>query len=307
MAIVARMGRRLGAFALAVGLAACNPVPSASPGATATGAPGTATASPGTAGEPPACIAKGPPVEEPAAWHGRVFYEAFVRSFADSDGDGVGDLAGMTDRLDYLNDGDPATDDDLGITGIWLMPVAEALSYHGYDVLDYTAVERDYGDAAAMRSFVQAAQARGILVIVDLVVNHTSRDHPWFLDAGPGDEHADWYLWEDERPPVARSDGTRVWHEADGRFYYGYFWEGMPDLNLGNPDVTAELDAVAEFWLATSASTGSASMPPSTSSRTATSSRTSTRRSRGWRASVSGSIQGHPDALVLGEVFDRPR
>ena len=86
-------------------------------------------------------------VPEPGApwWQGRVFYEVFVRSFQDSDGDGIGDIRGLIDRLDYLNDGDPTTTDDLGVTGIWLMPVTEGLSYHGYDVTDYRSIDADYG------------------------------------------------------------------------------------------------------------------------------------------------------------------
>jgi glycosidase len=103
-----------------------------------------------------------------------VFYEVFVRSFQDSDGDGIGDLRGLTSRLDQLNDGDPATTDDLGVTGLWLMPVAESPSYHGYDVTDYRTVERDYGTADDFRALIAAAHERGIAVIVDLVINHTS-------------------------------------------------------------------------------------------------------------------------------------
>jgi glycosidase len=183
-------------------------------------------------------------------WNDRVFYEVFVRSFQDSDGDGIGDLRGLIDRLDYLNDGDPATTDDLGVTGIWLMPVAESPSYHGYDVVDYRSIEADYGTAEDFRALVDAAHERGIAVIVDLVLNHSSREHPWFVEAAAGEGPEDWYLWADERPRgVVKEGGGRVWHPLDDRFYYGYFWEGMPDLNLANPGVTAELDDVARFWV----------------------------------------------------------
>jgi glycosidase len=183
-------------------------------------------------------------------WNDRVFYEVFVRSFQDSDGDGIGDLKGLTSRLDYLNDGDPATTTDLGVTGLWLMPVAESPSYHGYDVTDYTKVEPDYGTAADFRALVDAAHKRGIAVIPDLVLNHTSVEHPWFVDSETkGSPHADWYLWSDTDPGITRTDGTQVWHQKDGRWYYGYFWEGMPDLNLANPAVTAELEEDADVWL----------------------------------------------------------
>ena len=134
-------------------------------------------------------------------WADRVFYEVFVRSFADSDGDGIGDLRGLTQRLDYLNDGDPATTDDLGVTALWLMPVAESPSYHGYDVVDYRAVESDYGTADDFKALVEAADERGIAIVVDFVINHSSRDHPWFQEARTrGSEHEDWYVWADERP-----------------------------------------------------------------------------------------------------------
>jgi glycosidase len=183
-------------------------------------------------------------------WTDRVFYEVFVRSFADSDGDGIGDLRGLTQRLDYLNDGDPATTDDLGVTGLWLMPIAESPSYHGYDVVDYRAVEADYGTAADFKALIAAAHERGIAIVTDFVINHTSREHPWFQDARkPGSAHDDWYVWADEHPGIAKSDGGRVWHPDGDRFYYAYFWEGMPDLNLTNPDVTAEIDSIGDFWL----------------------------------------------------------
>ena len=250
-------------------------------------------------------LATAVPATSPAAWNGRVFYEIFVRSFADSDADGIGDLAGLTSRLDYLNDGDAATTDDLGVTGIWLMPVAEAASYHGYDVTDYTAVERDYGDRAAMRALVEAAHERGMLVIVDLVINHTSRDHPWFEDSSePGSEREDWYLWADERPPVARSDGSRVWHEANGRFYYGYFWEGMPDLNLANPDVTAELDAVARFWLDDMGVDGFR-LDAAKHLIEDGDELENVDETFDWLAGFRDRVHAtHPEALVLGEVFD---
>ena len=179
-----------------------------------------------------------------------MFYEVFVRSFKDSDGDGNGDIRGLIDRLDYLNDGDPATGDDLGVTGLWLMPVAESPSYHGYDVVDYRTIERDYGTNEDFEDLVAAAHDRGIAVIVDLVMNHTSRDHPWFREAATeGSERDPWYVWSDTRPAVAGPGGRPVWHQAGDRWFYGYFWEGMPDLNVANADVEAELDRISRFWL----------------------------------------------------------
>jgi glycosidase len=190
---------------------------------------------------------------EDAWWNDTVFYEVFVRSFQDSDGDGIGDLQGLIDRLDYLNDGDPATSDDLGVTGIWLMPVAQSPSYHGYDTTDYTTVEQDYGSNEDFKRLIDEAHRRGIKVLVDLVLNHTSSEHPWFVDSasGPDAEKRDWYIW---RP---RDDGSRapwvgggpVWHKRGDAYYFGLFWEGMPDLNYANPEVTAEMQNAARFWL----------------------------------------------------------
>jgi 1,4-alpha-glucan branching enzyme len=111
------------------------------------------------------CHGVEPPAEVPdsaaLAWSRRVFYEVFVRSFRDSDCDGIGNLAGLTSKLDYVNDGNPATTTDLGISGIWLMPIAASPSYHGYDVTDYEAVEPDYGDLKSLAAFLHAAQIAG--------------------------------------------------------------------------------------------------------------------------------------------------
>ncbi|MEA3503178.1 MAG: alpha-amylase family glycosyl hydrolase, partial [Actinomycetota bacterium] len=183
-------------------------------------------------------------------WNDRVFYEVFVRSFADSDGDGIGDLAGLTERLDYLNDGDPSTDTDLGVTGIWLMPVFDSPSYHGYDVVDYRSIEPEYGSIEDFNALLDAAGDRGIAVIVDLVINHSSVRHPWFAESrDPATDRIDWYLWQADDPQWRGPWGQEVWHPDDGEYYYGIFWEGMPDLNLANQAVTAEMHDIARFWL----------------------------------------------------------
>lgn len=256
---------------------------------------------------PPVC--PDPPAPTPGAtsawWQDRVFYEVFVRSFADSDEDGIGDLAGLTSRLDALNDGDPSTTTDLGVTALWLMPVAESPSYHGYDVTDYRAVEPDYGTADDFRALVDAARERGIEVIVDLVMNHSSIEHPWFADARtPGSEHDDWYVWEDERPAVSGPGGRPVWHADGDRFYYGYFWEGMPDLNVANPDVTAELDAIARFWVDEMGAAGfrlDAARHLLEDGSTLENTPATFEWLRGFRSRLQ---EATPDALVLGEVWD---
>jgi glycosidase len=297
------------ALASALAVAGCGPTaPSPSTSASA----GT-SASPGVSGSA-AAVPTAPPCASPAAqpagdrpwWSDRVFYEVFVRSFQDSNGDGIGDLRGLIGRLDQLNDGDPATTDDLGVTGLWLMPIAEAASYHGYDVTDYRAVEPDYGTEQDVRDLVAAAHERGIAVVVDEVINHTSIDHPWFQDSmKPGSPHADWYLWSDTKPAVARSDGTPVWHEApNGRFYYGYFWEGMPDLNLAYPDVTSEIDGIADFWLGDIGVDGFR-LDAAKHLIEDGDQLENTPETHEWLATFRDDVHAaHPETLLLGEVFD---
>jgi glycosidase len=177
-------------------------------------------------------------------WNDTVFYEIFVRSFYDSDGDGIGDLNGLTAKLDYLNDGDPSTTADLGVAGLWLMPIQPAVSYHGYDVTDYYAINPDYGTLDDFKRLLEEAHKRGIRVLIDWVPNHTSSQHPWFQSAqDPQSPYHDWYVWS----PESKGSG---WHRgASGEYYYGYFWEGMPDLNYTNPAVSEQMYDVARFWL----------------------------------------------------------
>jgi glycosidase len=183
-------------------------------------------------------------------WNDAVFYEIFVRSFKDSDGDGKGDLNGLIESLDYLNDGDPATTTDLGITGIWLMPITESPSYHGYDVVDYYAVDQEYGAQEDFKRLMDEAHRRGIRVVIDLVLNHTGVDHPWFEESNAGNaEYRDWYIWVDKAPNYLGPWGQSVWYAGKDGYYYAVFWSGMPDLNLENPDVTAKLYDISRFWL----------------------------------------------------------
>ncbi|HET7202022.1 MAG TPA: alpha-amylase family glycosyl hydrolase [Steroidobacteraceae bacterium] len=206
-----------------------------------------------------------PPVAATAAaaggrthwWNDRVFYEIFVRSFADSTtgplaNDGIGDFVGLAEKLDYLNDGDPATTHDLGITGIWLMPINPSPSYHGYDVTDYYGIHPQYGTRADFERFLAECHRRGIRVIVDLVLNHSSSRHPWFVKALAGEPgYRDRYVFVDANavPDVRGPWDQQVWQQARGQHYYGIFWSGMPDLNYRNPAVTEEAYRIAEFWL----------------------------------------------------------
>jgi alpha-amylase len=177
-------------------------------------------------------------------WNDAVFYEVFVRSFFDTNGDGKGDFAGLTAKLDYLNDGNPATTTDLGVTALWLMPMMESPSYHGYDVANYKATESDYGTMAEFETFLAAAHARGIKVIIDLVLNHSSNQHPWFTESSSSTTNAyrDFYRWSPTNP------GTG-WYLRNGSYYYGYFTNTMPDLNWRSAGLKAAMWDVSRFWL----------------------------------------------------------
>ncbi len=184
-------------------------------------------------------------------WNETVFYEIFVRSFKDSDNDGIGDFKGLTEKLDYLNDGDPTTTDDLGITGIWLMPIHEAGSYHGYDVIDYRSVAESYGGMADFKEFLDEAHKRGIKVIIDWVINHNSSQSEWFKNAvsSPNAEYRNFYRWSQNDPGYDGPWGQKVWHQRNNNYYYGVFWDGMPDLNYQEPRVQEEIFKASDFWL----------------------------------------------------------
>jgi len=175
-----------------------------------------------------------PPPQHPATC-----YEVFVRSFYDSNGDGIGDLRGLTQKLDYIA--------GLGADCVWLMPVAESPSYHGYDVTDYDKIEPDYGTNDDFKAFVAAAHAHHVRVLVDLVLNHTSSEHPWFQEAlrDTASLHRSWYRWS------TTPGGGNNWHKSPVRdeYYFGLFWSGMPDLNYESPAVLEEMKHVARFWL----------------------------------------------------------
>lgn len=187
-------------------------------------------------------------------WNDRVFYEVFVRSFKDHDGDGIGDIPGLIGKLDSLNDGDAKTTTDLGVTGLWLMPINPSPSYHGYDVTDYYGINPRYGTLDDFRRLVQECHKRGIAVILDLVLNHCSSRHPWFLEAAdPESPKHDWFIWSDADPGWKGPWGQTVWHRStlakNRRWYYGLFSPAMPDLNYRTPAVGEEMLRVADFWI----------------------------------------------------------
>ncbi len=174
-----------------------------------------------------------------------VYYEIFVRSFADSNGDGVGDLNGITAKLDYLK--------WLGVSGLWLTPIYPAASYHGYDVTNYFAVNPQLGTMADLRRLVREAHARGMKVLIDMVLNHTSNLNPWFEQAlDPASPYHNWYTWAGKGADLGAqsSVGIPAWHRRDGRYYLGDFTGEMPDLNYDDPAVRREMIKVGRFWLA---------------------------------------------------------
>lgn len=184
-----------------------------------------------------------PEISSSPWWNQVVFYEIFVRSFNDSDGDGVGDFNGITAKLDYLQ--------NLGVRGLWLMPINPSPSYHGYDVTDYYDVNPDYGSMEDFKNLLEEAHKRDIQIIIDLVLNHTSIEHPWFQQAlGPGSDYQSWFKWSDTDPGFLGPWGAQAWYKAsNGKYYYAIFWDRMPDLNYDNPAVQEEAKKIASFWL----------------------------------------------------------
>jgi len=175
-------------------------------------------------------------------WQDAVFYEIFVRSFYDGNGDGIGDLNGITQKLDYLK--------DLGITALWLMPIYPSPSYHGYDVTNNFNINPQYGTLDDLKNLLNEAHKCGIHVILDLVLNHTSDQNPLFINSNNDlqSPDRDWYIWSDTNPGTLGPLGV-AWFPGNHGFYYGVFGANMPDLNYRNPAVTAEMDKVVSFWL----------------------------------------------------------
>ncbi|SEI61824.1 Glycosidase [Dyadobacter koreensis] len=184
-----------------------------------------------------------------------VCYEIFVRSFCDSNGDGVGDINGIISKLDYLA--------ELGIEGIWLTPIHPAPSYHKYDPVDYLGIEPEFGTMEDFKRLLSEAHKRNMVVYLDLIVNHSSTDHPWFVEASKGKDnpYRNFYWWLSpekieelglaERQTSDDSDEVYPWHivEGDPEKYYGLFWKGMPDLNYSSDVLKGELEKIITFWL----------------------------------------------------------
>jgi alpha-amylase len=194
--------------------------------------------------------------ESKVKWPYGVKYEVFVMSFADGDRNGKGDFKGLTAKLDYLK--------ELGVNGLWLMPIMPSDTYHKYHVIDFRNIDPDYGTLDDFKKFIDEAHKRDIRVITDFVINHTGNLHPWFIEAqkGKGNPYRDWYVWAKKDSLLERisklekpleSDDIRKWHESksdsSGEVYFGTFNSLTPDLNLDNPKVKAEIVDIAKFWL----------------------------------------------------------
>jgi alpha-glucosidase len=180
-------------------------------------------------------------------WQTAVFYQIYPRSFADGNGDGIGDFKGIVEKLDYLS--------DLGVDGIWLSPHFPSPNWDcGYDISDYTDVAPEYGTLEDFKTFLREARARNMRVILDLVLNHTSDEHPWFLESKSSRDNpkADWYVWVDIPPNNWQScfDGD-AWTYVPERnqYYYHYFMKQQPDLNWHNPEVKKAMWEAVRFWL----------------------------------------------------------
>ena len=185
-------------------------------------------------------------------WKTSVVYQIYPRSFMDSNGDGIGDLNGITSRLDYLA--------KLGVDVLWLSPVYQSPNDdNGYDISDYRAIMREFGTMDDFDRLLREAHARGLKIVMDLVVNHTSDEHPWFIESRSSREnpYRDYYIWRD---PVDGHEPTQVescfsgsawqYDETTGQYYLHLFSKKQPDLNWDNPKVRREVQKVIRFWMA---------------------------------------------------------
>ncbi len=193
-------------------------------------------------------------------WQDGVVYQIYPLTFADGNGDGTGDLQGIKQRLDYLSDGNPDSQTALGVDAIWLSPInVSPMHDNGYDVSDYTDICPIFGTLADFEDLLEQAHQRGIRVILDLVVNHTSSQHPWFVESAASRDNpkANWYLWQE---PLEGRDYPNNWLSYFGgtgwthcperdQFYYHTFNKNQPDLNWRNPEVKAAIYDVIRFWL----------------------------------------------------------
>ncbi|MBI4376343.1 MAG: hypothetical protein HY549_07815 [Elusimicrobia bacterium] len=190
---------------------------------------------------------------DPQWYKDAIIYELHVRAFCDSDGDGIGDFRGLASKLDYLQ--------DLGVTALWLLPFYPSpLKDDGYDISDYTNVHPLYGSLGDFGAFLEEAHRRGLRVITELVLNHSSERHPWFQRARrapPGSPLRDYYVWSQNADLYAEAriifsdfePSNWSWDGVANAYYWHRFYSHQPDLNFANPEVRRELLSVVDFWL----------------------------------------------------------
>lgn len=188
----------------------------------------------------------------PVQTNARAYYHIFVGSFSDSNGDGVGDLRGIINRFDYLNDGDDTSGKSLGIEGIWLSPIHPSPSYHKYDVKDYYSVDPKFGTEEDLKELIQLCHSRNVQIILDMVINHTSSSHPWFIKfreahvaGNTGDPYYNYYSFA----PDQSGNATFCALPGTREYYEGNFSHEMPELNYDNPVVREEMVKVAKYYL----------------------------------------------------------
>lgn len=179
-------------------------------------------------------------------WHKATIYQIYPKSFMDSNGDGIGDLRGIISKLDYLQ--------KLGITAIWLSPVYQSpMDDNGYDISDYEAIADIFGDMADMEELLAQAKERGIRIIMDLVVNHTSDEHAWFVEArqNPDSPKRDYYIWRDEPNGLVSTFSGSAWEydEASGQYYLHLFSKKQPDLNWENEELRQKIYDMMNRWI----------------------------------------------------------
>lgn len=186
--------------------------------------------------------------------HAGITYEIFIQSFYDSDEDGIGDINGVIKKLDHVK--------ELGANAIWFMPIMPSPTYHKYDVTDYKNIHPDYGTLEDFKNLIKEAHKRDIKIVIDMIINHTSTQHPWFLESQKSRDnpYRDYYVWAqkdtiadfiNKKTITLDSDNIRQWHDPGfgEDYYYGFFWGGMPDLNFDNPKVRKEIYDIGRFWL----------------------------------------------------------
>lgn len=186
------------------------------------------------------------------AGNARLYYHIFVGSFSDSNGDGIGDLRGIIERFDYLNDGDDNSGVSLGVEGIWLSPIFLSPSYHKYDVTDYYQIDPKFGTMEDLKELIELCHSRNVQIILDLVINHSSRGNKWFQNFvnahrnnDPTDPYYDFYAWADEKLPGA----TYYPITGTDRYYEGNFSSEMPEMNFDNETVRQAMVDLAKFYL----------------------------------------------------------